>query len=168
MRTQKRYSNVGFTKRVDHDGGRHRTARAGREPAWCPDCNAIYVNRRWSQRQRSPAIDFAVAEAKRCPACKRVSAHLPRGYLYLEGTFLEGRRGEIRALLENEAGRAGEDNPLGRVMDWSEDEGRLTLTTTTEHLAQRLGHALEKAYGGIVTYRFAHEDKLVRVHWRRD
>jgi hypothetical protein len=45
---------------------------------------------------------------------------------------------------------------------------KLTVTTTTEHLAQRLGHAVEKAFGGNADYDFSHENKLARVSWRRD
>ena len=54
---------------------------------------------------------------------------------------------------------------MGREMD---EKGRLVITTTTEHLAQRLGHALEKAFGGEVRYDFSHENKLARVYWQRD
>jgi hypothetical protein len=52
-----------------------------------------------------------------------------------------------------------------REMDESE---RLVISTTTEHLAQRLGHALEKAFDGEVRYHFSHENKLARVYWHRD
>ena len=45
---------------------------------------------------------------------------------------------------------------------------RLTVTTTTEHLAQRLGHAVEKAFGGEVEYHFSHENKVTRVSWQRE
>jgi hypothetical protein len=73
-------------------------------------------------------------------------------------------------LLKNEAARAAEDNPLGRIMKWEKQEKGLGLlvSTTTERLAQRLGHALEKAYGGDVKYDFSHENKLARVYWRRE
>jgi hypothetical protein len=72
-------------------------------------------------------------------------------------------------LLENEAERAGEDNPLARILgrNWEGTTG-LTVSTTTEHLAERLGHALERAFGGEVTFTFSHENKLARVAWRRD
>jgi hypothetical protein len=54
-------------------------------------------------------------------------------------------------------------------MLWKENkDGKLTLSTTTEHLAQRLGHALEKAFSGKVEYDFSHENKLARVHWQRN
>jgi hypothetical protein len=72
-------------------------------------------------------------------------------------------------LLRNEEARAAEDNPTARVMSWgTKGEPRLELTTTTPHLAQRLGHALEKAYGGEVGYDFSHENEVARVAWSRD
>jgi len=71
--------------------------------------------------------------------------------------------------LHNEAERAAEDNPLARIMESKpETTDQLTITTTTEHLAQRLGHALEKAYDGKVRYDFSHENKLAHVYWQRD
>jgi hypothetical protein len=72
-------------------------------------------------------------------------------------------------LLVNESRRTAEDNPLARIMGWERAiRDELTLTTTTEHLAQRLGHAVEKAFGGEVRYDFSHENKVARVDWRRD
>jgi hypothetical protein len=48
------------------------------------------------------------------------------------------------------------------------DGHKLIVTTTTEHLAQRLGHALKKAFCGEVQYDFSHENKLARVSWKRE
>jgi hypothetical protein len=94
---------------------------------------------------------------------------VPSGYLHLEGNFLSDHREEIERLIRNEAGRASEDNPLARVIKRDNDErGRLTFTTTTEHLAQRLGRALRKAFDGKVRYDFSHENKLAHVWWKRD
>ena len=76
---------------------------------------------------------------------------------------------EIESLLRNEAERAAEDNALARILEWKRGDGhKLTVTTTTEHLAQRLGHALEKAFCGEVQYDFSHENKLARVSWQRE
>jgi len=59
----------------------------------------------------------------------------PSGYVHLDGAFLGRHPNEVERLLWNEADRAGEDNPLARIMNWEQDEkGRLTVTTTTEHL----------------------------------
>ena len=104
-----------------------------------------------------------------CPACRQEVAGLPRGFVTVTGTFTDAHLEEIRTLLQNEAARAAEDNPLARVTHWEyHPEGGLSVATTTEHLAQRLGHALEKAYGGKVHYGFSHENKFTRVEWWRD
>lgn len=104
-----------------------------------------------------------------CPSCARQREGVPSGYVHLSGAFLAAHREELERLLHNEAARAAEDNPLARIMERKADEGGgWTVTTTTERLAQRLGHALEKAFDGEVRYDFSHENKLARVYWRRD
>ena len=171
MRGNKPFTNATFTKRVDHDGGRHRTGRARSEPATCKRCGAVYANRRWTAAQntannkkRQRTVHVTV-----CPACKQAADGEPHGFVYLDGAFLGGHREEIEKLILNEAKRAGENNPLARILGLKERDGhKLTVTTTTEHLAQRLGHAVEKAFGGEIQYNFSHENKITRVSWQRE
>lgn len=173
MQGQKKYTNQTFTKRVDHEAGRHHTTRAMAEPAVCKVCGDVYADRRWtvpeaeSQSEKHP--HFRPATQVVCPACQRQEEGVPSGYVYLEGPFFAAHRDEIKRLVQNEIERTAVKNPLARMMEW-EDEGaeKATITTTTEHLAQRLGHALEKAFDGEVRYDFSHENKLARVYWRRD
>lgn len=173
MRSNKEYTNTTFTHRPDHDGGRHRTPRAPSEPILCAGCGAIYVHRRWS---RSPAARVrAAANAGRpidiriCPACRRRESGVPHGFVHVDGEFVPTHRDQIVQLLHNEAERAGEDNPLSQVLDWGDDGmGGLLVTTTTEHLAIRLGRALEKAFDGRLLYGFSHENKLAHVWWHRE
>jgi hypothetical protein len=169
MRSKKPYTNATFTRRVDHDAGRHRPPRAPAEPAVCGSCGDVYRRRRWYP---PPAAGQAVPNAATvvtCPACSRIAHHLPSGFLYLDGAFVDAHREEIERLLRAEAGRAEVDNPTGRIIAWATDPAHAAVvTTTTEHLAQRLGHALAKAFHGTVRYDFSHENKLARVHWRRD
>jgi hypothetical protein len=170
MRSRKRYTNVTFTKRVNHEAGRHRTLRAEPEPIICATCGAVYSKRRWVA-QSDGSIgneELRRARVKQCPACNRKAAGVPSGYLEASGSFLAAHRAEIEHLLRNEAARAAEDNPIARIIDWNGKGKKLKLTTTTEHLAQRLGHALEKAFHGEVEYDFSHENKLARVNWHRD
>jgi hypothetical protein len=93
----------------------------------------------------------------------------PSGLLYVQGMFLIDHGAEVETLLRNEAERASEDNPLARVMSWKLS-GPLgwTVATTTEHLAQRLGGALQKSFGGDVVYLFSHENKFAHVWWTRN
>lgn len=173
MRNQKHYTNQTFTKRVDHEAGRHHTERALAEPAVCEVCGDVYADRRWSlpdaERKSAKHESFRPAHKVVCPACERQRENQPSGYVYLKGKFLANHRDEITSLLHNEAERAAEDNPIARIIGFETDQaGELTVTTTTEHLAQRLGHALDKSFGGKVHYDFSHENKLARVEWQRD
>ena len=170
MRIDKRYTNEAFTKRVDHEAGRHRTRRAAREPMVCSDCGAVYVRRRWTKSGSVIKDNKPVpAHITVCPACKQIREGEPRGFVLLDGAFVRLHEQEIENLLRNEVERASEDNPLARILEWQRgNKHQLTVTTTTEHLAQRLGHTLEKAFGGNVQYDFSHENKLARVSWRRE
>jgi hypothetical protein len=135
-------------------------------------CGAVYNKRRWipagavnEETERGP---WHLSTLTVCPACKQKREGSPRGYLFATGAFLAAHPDEIVHLLQNEAGRAATDNPLGRIMSFQADESGVSVTTTTEHLAERLGQALEKAFGGEVRYDFSHENKLARVYWNRD
>lgn len=173
MKSSKKYTNQTFTHRVDHEAGRHREDAAIPEPAVCEACGNVYADRRWALpgtgRPDGDHPHFRPATVVLCPACQVEKSGIAAGYVHLNGTFLGAHRVEIEQLLHNEAERAMEDNPLGRIMGMEpDDDGGTTVRTTTEHLAQRLGHALEKAYHGDVRYDFSHENKLAHVWWRRD
>lgn len=172
MRSQKPYTNVTFTHRVDHEAGRHRPARAPAEPRICGTCGAVYRGRRWVRAAGGPvpvSTTGAPAEVTTCPGCRRVATHAASGFLYLTGAFVTAHCDEIERLVKAEARRVLDDNPTARIIAWETmPEGPLVVTTTTEHLAERLGHALEKAYDGDVRFDFSHENKLARVYWHRD
>lgn len=170
MRSNKRYTNVAFTKRVDYDGGTHRPPRAGKGPAVCRTCGAIYLKRRWIAGSDPRAqILGAVGRPTLCRACAMIQSGLVGGVLQLEGAFLVRHQAEIEQLLKTENARAGEDNPLGRIIKIIRTTpGRLTVTTTTEHLVERLGRAVHRAYHGTIDYGFSHGNKFARATWRRD
>ena len=169
MAPSKHYSNA-FTKHVDYEGGRHRGRLAHDEPLVCRDCGSFYLKRRWV-RAEDPRAALIPAEATRvqCPACEAKAKHIISGYLTMSGTFLAQHRDEIVRLIENEANRAADDNPTGRIMGWDDKTpGELTVTTTTEHLVERLGRALKHAFGGAIDYGFSHNNKLARATWARN
>ncbi len=173
MRSNKRYTNQTFTKRVDHEGGLHRASLNPKEPAACERCGAVYEKRRWRAKADVSQLEsFEKPKPYRstvCPACRQIEQHIVGGYVSLSGEFLRAHREEIENLLKNEEKRAAEDNPLSKIIDWRKEKGdRLLIETTTEHLAQRFGSALERTYSGEVRYDFSHENKVARVNWHRD
>lgn len=168
MRNNKRYTNATFTRRVNHEAGRHCTLRAPAEPRVCAVCGSVYARRRWTA---APDFDAGRHSLERatvviCPACLQAGG-VPAGFVLVSGAFFNAHRDELERLLRNEAARAACDNPLARIMAMDRSGGQLIVQTTTEHLAQRLGHALEKAFDGRVRYDFSHENKLARVFWSR-
>lgn len=173
MRTYKKYTNATFTHRVDHEAGRHRGPRAPHEPLLCAGCGAIYVKRRWSHAPSAHLLAGARAyqpiEVRICPACRRRKSGAPHGFVHVDGDFVAQHEGEIERLIRNEEKRATADNPLGQILQLAPDgTGGLLATTTTEHLAIRIGRALEKAFDGDLLFGFAHETKLAHVWWHRD
>lgn len=168
MRSGKRYTNLNFTKRVDHENG-FTPDRRESEPAVCEECGAVYTKGRWT-KDAPAAVRFEKDELQKrpCPACRQIKNGVPSGFVYIEGDFFAAHREEIENLLKNEEKKISLTNPLARIMDWKRAPRPLTVTTTTGHLAQHLGRSLNRAYGGDVEYDFSHENKLARVYWRRD
>ena len=76
-------------------------------------------------------------------------------------------RDDVLRILLNEEARAREKNPLERIMRMEANGNHWRLETTTEKLAQRLGRSLRKARGGKLDYNWSHNNKFVRIIWRK-
>jgi hypothetical protein len=141
------------------------------DPAICSSCKAVWHKGKWSlppairpdiRRRGSPIVVV-------CPACKSTKEGNPTGILYLAGSFFGENRAEILNLVRNAARAAAVKNPLERIIRIKADSRHpLVVETTSGKLARRLGRAVNKACGGALEIRFSHEDKLVRVYWRRE
>lgn len=104
-----------------------------------------------------------------CPGCRQRKAGVASGFLTLEGTFFVAHRDEVLHFIEREIERAQVDNPLAQMVGLdSGAHGGVLVKTTTEHLAHRLGRGLASAFKGHVDFDYSHENKVARVHWRRD
>jgi hypothetical protein len=172
MRTTKRYTNTTFTHKPEPRDDL-RTLEAPAEPIVCAGCGSVYAHKHWSHtasaRLRATHAGRPV-QVRICGACKRAQSGVPHGFVHVDGDFVRTHRTDIINLLKNEAARAAEDNPLARVLSWHEagHPDDVLIETTTEHLAVRLGRALEKAFDGRVIYGFSHVNKLAHVWWHRD
>lgn len=142
-----------------------------RDPAICSDCQAVWRRGNWSLDPaiRREVVRWSTPTSAVCPACRSTKEGTPTGILYLAGSFLEKNRAEILNLVRNAERAAAAKNPLERIIRIHEASRQsLVVETTSEKLARRLGRAVSKACGGTLEIRFSHEDKLVRVYWRRD
>jgi len=139
----------------------YREAGKLQEPTVCPDCRAVFENGRWGWRGAFPD-----AAAHRCPACRRISEHLPAGVVGLSGPFLCSHRDEVMACVRRICDRAYLEHPLERLMEIDEDDTEIRISTTSAHLARSIGRALEKAWDGELDLD-ASAHGMPRVAWRR-
>lgn len=155
-----------------------RTARStdvylpkqGMELSYCKKCGVVYRQKRWimdpvelEQVKADPAAGRIV-----CPACQRMADEVPGGFLTLTGDYLRQHEVEILELIKNTESRSRMKNPLGRIMSISQEDGVLTILTTEDKLAQKLGKDVYKAHSGQLNYQWSHTENYVRVDWKRD
>ncbi|WP_022855094.1 BCAM0308 family protein [Thermodesulfobacterium thermophilum] len=138
--------------------------------AICPRCKAVFKDKRWviDEDLYEELKEIDTVPQLICPGCKKAIEQYAMGYLYISGGFWESHRGDIMKLLNNEYERARNINPLHQIININEEDGTTVIETTTDHLAQRLGRALYRAYKGNLEFKWSKGDKLVRVYWHRD
>lgn len=132
------------------------------EPTVCPDCGAVFHNGRWQWAPRPES-----AHQERCPACHRIHDKFPAGHVHLTGDFLGQHREDLLHLVKKQGELEGAEHPLERIMGIEDEDGGVYVTTTSIHLARRIGEALHHAYHGDLDFHYNDEEKLLRVHWRR-
>ena len=144
---------------------------ASRSVSVCESCHAVYMNKRWYS---DGEVYEAVANNPEttmlvCPACLKIRDNFPGGIVTLKGDYVLPHKQALLNLVKNEEERARGFNPLERVMSIKENgHGSIVISTTNEKLAQRLGRAIRKAFRGVVSYHWSHDNKLARVDWVRE
>jgi hypothetical protein len=136
-----------------------------KEAAFCGECGAVYRNKRWSagEAMTAPAGMHQVV----CPACLRMHDHNPAGVVTLSGDYLRQKADAILYDIKHIEAMFRRKNPLGRIMEIEKEEGRITISTTEDRLAQKMGREVFKAHKGELHYQWAHDQNLVRVSWSR-
>jgi hypothetical protein len=139
------------------------------EIAACTECHALYQRRHWFfdadaffRETMQPTTRMVL-----CPACQKIRDRYIEGQVTLRPSpFLSAHKDEILHLIHDEEERAKGINPLGRIVEISESDGGIVVTTTNEKLAQRIGRTLKRTYQGHTTYQWS-ESKFLSVAWQR-
>ncbi len=132
------------------------------EPTVCPECKAVFHHGRWQWGSAS-----AGAHQETCPACHRIRDRFPAGFVHIAGEFAARHQAELMQLVRHEAEEEGKDHPMERIIDVTTEDGGQLVTTTSIHVARRIGEALHRAYQGDLKVAYSDDEKLLRVHWRR-
>jgi len=136
-----------------------------REGAFCRECGTVYQNKRWRIAETTDAL--AGMREVVCPACLRAHDHNPAGVVTLSGDYLRQKMDTILHDVRHIEAKSRQKNPLGRIMEIGREEGRLTIETTENRLAQKVGREIYKAHKGELHYQWNQDEAMVRVSWSR-
>ncbi|HJV36174.1 BCAM0308 family protein [Geomonas sp.] len=133
------------------------------EGAHCKGCGITYHNKRW----QIEGVEQGASCEVLCPACQRMEDHNPGGVVTLSGPYLAVHKEEILNAIRQQEAKSREKNPIGRIMEIKEDNGQITVTTTEDKLAQKLGREVFRSQKGELHYQWSHDQRMVRVEWMR-
>jgi NMD protein affecting ribosome stability and mRNA decay len=132
------------------------------EPTQCTECNALFINGRWTWQEPPVQPHTAI-----CPACRRIAERYPAGYIEIKGSFFTEHRDEMMNLIRNTEMQEKKERPLQRIMTIEDNQDAVLLTTTGINLARRIGEALSRAYKGELTFQYGDGEESIRVYWQR-
>ncbi len=139
-----------------------------KEPTICDKCGAIYMRRTWRRdHPLSPEIMRRAAWAV-CPSCRQVARHEHFGCVLLTGDYIGQHLDSITRRINNVSRRAAVTQPERKLVGMQWKDGAYEVLTTSQKLAHRIAHELEKAFGGRAKYSWADGDGGLLATWRRD
>ncbi len=137
----------------------------------CPLCNAIHDGHRWvpepDETLRKSALKSNPVSAK-CPGDLRIERHQVEGVVTLGGSFLDGHKSELMNLVQRVARNGRSRNVAARLLAVDDSNHKVVIETTDDHLAERIGKEVEKAFKGELAIKWQEKDHFVRVSWTRD
>lgn len=135
------------------------------EPTECSSCGLVFINGRWSIK----TLNTTNAVKEICPACRIIRDNIPFGIARFEGSFLnETNLNELKNIIKNVEKNVRGKRPLQRILKIEESKNSLTVYTTYDHLARRIGEAVYKAFKGEFNIKYKDGERFARVYWRRD
>lgn len=141
---------------------------AARDRTSC-HCGAVFVRKTWrrsARRLREAARRGPISGV--CPACRQAAEGRAFGRVVLEGAFVAAHAGELTRRIRNVAARAMFTQPQRRLIGIVTRGSRMEVLTTSQKLAHRLAREIEKAFHGVVVYRWSDRDGGLLATWRRD
>jgi len=107
-------------------------------------------------------------EMRLCPGDVRLQKRQVEGIVTLKGSFMESHRDEIANLVNRVAREGRRRNVSARIFEVVEDDRGIVIETSDEHLAERMGKEVQKAFKGNLEIKWQEKDTFARVVWQRD
>jgi hypothetical protein len=131
----------------------------------CPGCGLLFHEGIWKWKDQDAK---AAPQSKLCPACLQIRDGHTGGVVELDGSFTVSHRQELLNRIRNVEKQTLSERPLERIISIKESKTRIFVSATTEHLAARIGKAIQRDFGGTLDLRYAPEDKFASARWYRD
>ncbi len=140
-----------------------------KDPSVCERCGAVYKDQKWRRIKRLSDELLGKAAWVECPACvQEKKSGLCYGKVLVSGAYARDNIDAIRRRIGNVERRAGFTQPQRRVVSSEWDGRSLEVLTTSQKLAHRIAHELEKAFGGRAKYRWSSEDGSLYATWKHE
>ena len=137
----------------------------------CPRCGAVYDGHKWVPEPDDELVKQVKkksAKSELCPGDLRLEKGQVDGVVTLKGSFMREHKDDILNLIGRVERNGRSRNVAARIYEMKEDDGEFSIETTDEHLAERIGKELEKAFKGDLEIKWQEKDRFVRVSWQRD
>jgi len=141
-----------------------------KEPAICTVCGAIYAKKSWSFDPKKKAKyegDSSLLKVV-CPADRKIKDDFAMGFVNIKGKFVALHKSDIINTIKAEGERVKTKNPEDRIISVKSVPGGITVKTTSDKLALKIGKVLKNSFKGEHQYAFRYGDKHVEVDWIRD
>lgn len=147
----------------------YRPDKGYKEVTVCRKCHAYYFNKRWylDEAELRKVTKDDIAGMIVCPACLRTQDNNPEGVVVLKGGYLLAHEDEILNIIRNTEAEARRKNPLARIMEIKQEDDELTILTTDDKLAEKLGRNVNKSHKGDLHYSWGRDQDRIRVRWER-
>ena len=164
-----RYGVEEHGKRAARSADVYVAAEGKEDVAVCTGCKAVSWGKRWfsegDEGVKRPAGH--VPGKVVCPACQRMKDNNPAGVVTLSGDYLLQHEEVILNAVRNIEAKARAKNPLARIMEIGQEGKVLTIRTTHEKLAEKLGREIYKSHSGTLNFQWSEDESFVRVNWSR-
>jgi len=136
----------------------------------CPECGAVFDGNRWiSSPEETLKREIRKGyKDELCPGDVKIARKELEGIVKLEGDFLKEHKEELTHLVQRIEEQVRNRNIAARIASISNSPDGMLVETTDEHLAEKIGKEVEKAYKGELEIKWRRKDRFVRVTWRRD
>ncbi len=144
-------------------------AEGKEEAVVCTGCKATFWGKRWFS-EGDEGVKLSADHVPRkavCPACQRMKDNNPAGVVTFSGDYLLQHEEVILNAVKNIEAKTRAKNPLARIMEIGQEGDVLTIRTTHEKLAEKLGKEIYKSHSGKLGFQWSEDESFVRVNWTR-